>query len=172
VISYGERPYWNWSNQDVIKAVDRGYRLPPPMDCPEAVHQLMLDSWQKDRKNRPKFSAVRNTLDRLMASPDLLRKLAKPVNQAMIDPEMPNIASQLTVSEWLQLIKMDRYTEAFAQKGVHNMEQVAWLTFADLLEMGVTLVGHQKKIMSSVQALRSRLEGSTSPIHVSEGFLV
>jgi len=31
VISYGERPYWNWSNQDVIKAVDRGYRLPPPM---------------------------------------------------------------------------------------------------------------------------------------------
>lgn len=87
----------------------------------------MLDSWQKDRKNRPKFSAVRNTLDRLMASPDLLRKLAKPVNQAMIDPEMPNIASQLTVSEWLQLIKMDRYTEAFAQKGVHNMEQVMML---------------------------------------------
>lgn len=31
VISYGERPYWNWSNQDVMKAVDRGYRLPPPM---------------------------------------------------------------------------------------------------------------------------------------------
>jgi len=33
VISYGERPYWNWSNQDVMKAVDRGYRLPPPMVC-------------------------------------------------------------------------------------------------------------------------------------------
>ena len=31
VISYGERPYWNWSNQDVIKAVEKGYRLPPPM---------------------------------------------------------------------------------------------------------------------------------------------
>lgn len=31
VMSYGERPYWNWSNQDVIKAVERGYRLPPPM---------------------------------------------------------------------------------------------------------------------------------------------
>ena len=84
----------------------------------------MLDTWQKDRKNRPKFSAVRNTLDRLMQSPDLLKKLAKPVNQAMIDPEMPNIASQLTVSEWLQLLKNYRYTEAFAHKGVHNMEQV------------------------------------------------
>lgn len=31
VMSYGERPYWTWSNQDVIKAVDNGYRLPPPM---------------------------------------------------------------------------------------------------------------------------------------------
>ena len=31
VVSYGERPYWNWSNQDVIKAIDKGYRLPPPM---------------------------------------------------------------------------------------------------------------------------------------------
>ncbi|KAF6032809.1 hypothetical protein EB796_008854 [Bugula neritina] len=172
VISYGERPYWNWSNQDVIKAVDRGYRLPPPMDCPEAVHQLMLDSWQKDRKNRPKFAAVRNTIDRLMQSPELLRKLAKPITASMTDPEMPEVTSHMTVSQWLQLIKMDRYTEAFAQKGVHNMEQVAWLTFADLQEMGVTLVGHQKKIMSSVQSLRARLEGSTSPLHVSEGFLV
>ena len=31
VMSYGERPYWNWSNQDVIKAVEKGFRLPPPM---------------------------------------------------------------------------------------------------------------------------------------------
>lgn len=85
----------------------------------------MLDSWQKDRKNRPKFSAVRNTIDRLMQSPELLRKLAKPITSAMTDPEMPDAASQLTVSEWLQLIKMDRYTEGFAQKGVHNMEQVS-----------------------------------------------
>lgn len=31
IMAYGERPYWNWSNQDVIKAVDKGFRLPPPM---------------------------------------------------------------------------------------------------------------------------------------------
>ena len=27
VMSYGERPYWNWSNTDVIKAVEKGFRL-------------------------------------------------------------------------------------------------------------------------------------------------
>lgn len=42
VMSYGERPYWNWSNQDVIKSIEKGYRLPAPMDCPEALYQLML----------------------------------------------------------------------------------------------------------------------------------
>lgn len=31
VISFGERPYWNWSNQDVIRAIKNAYRLPPPM---------------------------------------------------------------------------------------------------------------------------------------------
>ena len=31
IIAYGERPYWNWSNQDVIKAIEKDYRLPPPM---------------------------------------------------------------------------------------------------------------------------------------------
>ena len=23
VMSYGERPYWNWSNQDVIKSIEK-----------------------------------------------------------------------------------------------------------------------------------------------------
>ena len=30
VMSYGERPYWNWSNTNVIKAVDKGFRLLRP----------------------------------------------------------------------------------------------------------------------------------------------
>ena len=30
VMSYGERPYWNWTNTDVIKAVDKGFRLLQP----------------------------------------------------------------------------------------------------------------------------------------------
>lgn len=78
VMSYGERPYWNWSNQDVIKAIEKGFRLPPPMDCPESIHQLMLDCWQKERSHRPKFTAIVKTLDKLIRAPELLRKIAKP----------------------------------------------------------------------------------------------
>jgi hypothetical protein len=52
--------------QDVIKAIEKNYRLPAPMDCPEAIHQLMLDCWQKERAHRPSFPAIVKTLDKLV----------------------------------------------------------------------------------------------------------
>uniref|UniRef100_A0A8B9MPT3 receptor protein-tyrosine kinase n=1 Tax=Accipiter nisus TaxID=211598 RepID=A0A8B9MPT3_9AVES len=74
VMSYGERPYWDMSNQDVIKAIEEGYRLPPPMDCPIALHQLMLDCWQKERSDRPKFGQIVNMLDKLIRNPNSLKR--------------------------------------------------------------------------------------------------
>ncbi|CAJ1072002.1 ephrin type-A receptor 3-like isoform X2 [Xyrichtys novacula] len=76
VISYGERPYWEMSNQDVIKAIDEGYRLPAPMDCPVVLHQLMLDCWEKGRSERPKFGQIVTILDKLIRNPASLRELA------------------------------------------------------------------------------------------------
>ena len=26
VMSYGERPYWDWTNQEVIKQIEKGFR--------------------------------------------------------------------------------------------------------------------------------------------------
>ncbi|RMB89691.1 hypothetical protein DUI87_33888 [Hirundo rustica rustica] len=34
VMSYGERPYWELSNHEVMKAINEGFRLPAPLDCP------------------------------------------------------------------------------------------------------------------------------------------
>ncbi|KAJ1176625.1 hypothetical protein NDU88_001896, partial [Pleurodeles waltl] len=70
VMSYGERPYWDMSNQDVVKAIEDGFRLPAPMNCPTSLHQLMLDCWQKDRNERPKFSHIHNILSKLVQTPD------------------------------------------------------------------------------------------------------
>lgn len=64
------------SSLQVIKAVDEGYRLPAPMDCPVVLHQLMLDCWEKNRSDRPKFGQIVNTLDRLIRNPSSLKQLA------------------------------------------------------------------------------------------------
>ncbi|XP_045163491.2 ephrin type-B receptor 1-B-like isoform X2 [Mercenaria mercenaria] len=175
VISYGERPYWNWSNQDVIKAVEKGYRLPPPMECPEAIHQLMLDSWQKERNNRPKFTQIVKNLDKLIRAPELLRKMAKPRPHVFIDNTPPDITNYASVEEWLNAIKMERYRDNFLSAGVTNMDQVMRLTVKDLDTLGVTLLGHQKKMMNSVQTLRAQLLGPQVHLphmQMSEGFLV
>ncbi|NXF10717.1 EPHAA protein, partial [Smithornis capensis] len=68
VMSYGERPYWDMSHQDVMKAVEDGFRLPAPANCQPSLHQLMLNCWQKDCSQRPKFSHIHNVLSKLVQS--------------------------------------------------------------------------------------------------------
>ncbi|CAG5136534.1 unnamed protein product, partial [Candidula unifasciata] len=171
IVSYGERPYYNWSNQDVIKAVEKGYRLPPPMDCPEAIHQMMLDCWQKERSHRPKLGQIVQTLDKLIRAPELLQKQAKPRPHNFIDPSAPDMTSLSTVEDWLMSIKMERYLSLFLSAGLSNMDQVRHVTVRDLLNMGISLVGHQKKIMNSIQTFRAQT-GDSIQQHMSQAALV
>ncbi|KAG9347425.1 hypothetical protein JZ751_004992 [Albula glossodonta] len=57
----------------VIKAIEEGYRLPAPMDCPPGLHQLMLDCWQKERADRPKFDQIVGILDKMIRNPNTLK---------------------------------------------------------------------------------------------------
>ncbi|XP_069702936.1 ephrin type-B receptor 2 isoform X1 [Periplaneta americana] len=167
VMSYGERPYWNWSNQDVIKSIEKGYRLPAPMDCPEAIYQLMLDCWQKERTHRPTFASIVKTLDKLIRCPDTLRKIAQNRTGNPLAPDAPDMTQFSSVEEWLNSIKMARYLENFERAGITSMDAVVRVTVKELTALGITLVGHQKKIMNSVQAMRAQITAN-----LSEGFLV
>ncbi|XP_037089591.1 ephrin type-A receptor 4a-like [Pollicipes pollicipes] len=72
VMSYGQRPYWNWRNSEVIQRVKEGYRLPAPAGCPKALHQLMLDCWQRQSAHRPLFVSIVDTLDGFIRCPERL----------------------------------------------------------------------------------------------------
>lgn len=163
VMSYGERPYWDMSNQDVINAIEQDYRLPPPPDCPAALHWLMLDCWQKERANRPRFSDVVSALDRLIRNPASLKATgATSSSQPLLDQRpIARLSSCSSVSDWLRAIKMERYEQSFLQNGLTSLEALSALTTEDLLRAGVTLAGHQKKILSSVQTLRCSDQSQT-----------
>ncbi|KAL8198531.1 UNVERIFIED_CONTAM: Ephrin type-B receptor 2 [Gekko kuhli] len=160
VMSYGERPYWDMTNQDVINAIEQDYRLPPPMDCPSALHQLMLDCWQKDRNHRPKFGQIVNTLDKMIRNPNSLKAMAplsSGINLPLLDRTIPDYSSFNTVEEWLDAIKMGQYKESFANTGFTNFDVVSQMTMEDILRVGVTLAGHQKKILNSIQVMRAQM---------------
>ncbi|XP_069013183.1 ephrin type-A receptor 4b isoform X1 [Embiotoca jacksoni] len=154
VISYGERPYWEMSNQDVIKAIDEGYRLPAPMDCPVVLHQLMLDCWEKGRSDRPKFGQIVTILDKLIRNPASLRELANS-SVCREDPSTPEF-SVSTVDEWLEAIKMGQYKENFSSAGYVSLDSILYISVSELAKMGVSLAGHQKKILSSMQSLQTQ----------------
>ncbi|XP_023493805.1 ephrin type-A receptor 5 isoform X9 [Equus caballus] len=167
VVSYGERPYWEMTNQDVIKAVEEGYRLPSPMDCPAALYQLMLDCWQKERNSRPKFDEIVNMLDKLIRNPSSLKTLVNAssrVSNLMAEHGSLGSGAYRSVGEWLEAIKMGRYTEIFMENGYSSMDAVAQVTLEDLRRLGVTLVGHQKKIMNSLQEMKVQLVNGMVPL--------
>ncbi|KAM6401668.1 ephrin type-A receptor 5 isoform 13-T13 [Pluvialis apricaria] len=167
VMSYGERPYWEMTNQDVIKAVEEGYRLPSPMDCPAALYQLMLDCWQKDRNSRPKFDEIVSMLDKLIRNPSSLKTLVNAssrVSNLLVEHSPVGSGAYRSVGEWLEAIKMGRYTEIFMENGYSSMDAVAQVTLEDLRRLGVTLVGHQKKIMNSLQEMKVQLVNGMVPL--------
>ncbi|KRK04915.1 ephrin type-B receptor 1-B isoform X2 [Drosophila yakuba] len=155
VMSYGERPYWNWSNQDVIKSIEKGYRLPAPMDCPEALYQLMLDCWQKQRTHRPTFASIVSTLDNLARQPQSLlttRHSPESDGNHILDAQRgQNIF--ISTDLWLEHIKMSRYCQHFKEANLVNAQQISRLTAQQLSDMGITLVGHQKKILHQARQL-------------------
>ncbi|KAM5246795.1 ephrin type-B receptor 2 isoform 3-T3 [Ctenodactylus gundi] len=160
VMSYGERPYWDMTNQDVINAIEQDYRLPPPMDCPSALHQLMLDCWQKDRNHRPKFGQIVNTLDKMIRNPNSLKAMAplsSGINLPLLDRTIPDYTSFNTVDEWLEAIKMGQYKDSFANAGFTSFDVVSQMMMEDILRVGVTLAGHQKKILNSIQVMRAQM---------------
>ncbi|XP_015259607.1 PREDICTED: ephrin type-A receptor 4a-like isoform X2 [Cyprinodon variegatus] len=170
VMSYGERPYWNLTNRDVIKSVEEGYRLPAPMGCPGALHTLMLDCWQKDRNERPRFCQIVTILDKLIRNPENLKSidtLCSLSSPPLMDRAIPDFNSCNSVDEWLDTIKMGRYKERFAEGGYHTLGHVISMKQGDIQRLGVTLMGHQKKIMTSVQLMRAQvLNKSVSSVHV------
>ncbi|KAM7384555.1 hypothetical protein PAMA_011761 [Pampus argenteus] len=162
VMSYGERPYWDMGNQDVIKAIEDGFRLPAPVNCPPHLHQLMLDCWQKERTERPSFSQIHSALSKSIRSPDGIGSstLARRTLSSSITLEerpLPSFPSFNSVGEWLDAVDMGRYKDNFTAAGYCYLESVARMTVQDVLSLGITSLEHQKLILAAIQTLRAQV---------------
>ncbi|KAM8791316.1 ephrin type-A receptor 2 [Rhynchonycteris naso] len=167
VMTYGERPYWELSNHEVMKAINDGFRLPTPMDCPSAIYQLMMQCWQQERARRPKFADIVSILDKLIRAPESLKTLAD--FDPRVSIRLPSTSGSegvpfRTVSEWLESIKMQQYTEHFLAAGYTAIEKVVQMTNDDIKKIGVRLPGHQKRIAYSLLGLKDQVNTVGIPI--------
>ena len=102
-----------------------------------------------------------------MCGPDVVsvargQQVRDNVINAVIDEQLHATTSATqcnSVDDWLADIKMDRYRDNFARCGYTHVNQLKQLTRTDLTtRLGVSLVGHQKKILNGVQALRAAID--------------
>ncbi|KAG7249628.1 hypothetical protein CRUP_031549 [Coryphaenoides rupestris] len=119
------------TGKEVILSIEEGYRLPAPMGCPVALHQLMLHCWQKERNHRP-----------------------NPPESPCEVMEYPMFVS---IGDWLDSIKMSQYKSNFMTAGVCTLDSAASMSIEDIRHFGVELIGHQRRIASSIQSLRLQL---------------
>ncbi|XP_045154838.1 ephrin type-A receptor 10 [Echinops telfairi] len=160
VMAFGERPYWDMSGQDVIKAVEDGFRLPPPRSCPSPLHRLMLDCWQKDPGERPRFSQIHNTLGKMVQDPEPPKYATTTCPRPptpLADRAFSTFPTFVSVGAWLEALDLGRYKDSFAAAGYGSLEAVAAMTAQDLVSLGITSADHQEALLSGISTLRARV---------------
>ena len=158
VLSGGERPYWQWENKDVVRAVQEAlYRLPPPEHCPECIYKLMRHCWQEDRTRRPTFTDIHSLLDELLNQPpiaceQLLNEPAHCKELLPISPRHPNKVQLTRTRSFLARLGFEHHAEYFECAGLANMSNLFHLDANELFYVvGVQSHFEQKKILDELK---------------------
>ncbi|XP_050736021.1 tyrosine-protein kinase SRK3-like isoform X2 [Eriocheir sinensis] len=62
ILTHGAVPYPGYTNQQVLEAINSGYRMPQPEGCPCSLYELILKCWKIDSESRPTFSFIHDYL--------------------------------------------------------------------------------------------------------------
>ncbi|KAG7472325.1 hypothetical protein MATL_G00107680 [Megalops atlanticus] len=63
IISYGRTPYPGMTHPEVIRSLERGYRMQRMDNCPKELYDIMLMCWNKKPEDRPTFEYLQSVLE-------------------------------------------------------------------------------------------------------------
>ncbi len=63
IITLGRVPYPGMTHQEVLTAIQTGYRMPKPCDCPDDLYNHMLRCWKTQPEERPTFESLQYDLE-------------------------------------------------------------------------------------------------------------
>ncbi|XP_019855617.1 PREDICTED: ephrin type-A receptor 4-B-like isoform X2 [Amphimedon queenslandica] len=92
----GQKPFQNKTNQETLRQIEDGYRLPPPPGCPRSLYELMISCWNPEASRRPSFEALHSLL---LGDEMMLLQWSDSDKEA--HPEAMLLGSNLKVSEGL-----------------------------------------------------------------------
>ena len=62
IYNFGQMPYHERSNEEVLKSINDDLRLPSADNCPDAVLELMEKCWRREPLTRPTFQEITDDL--------------------------------------------------------------------------------------------------------------
>ncbi|XP_046747462.1 tyrosine-protein kinase CSK isoform X1 [Diprion similis] len=65
IYSFGRVPYPRIPLADVVKCVEKGYKMEPPDGCPPEVYEIMRQAWDLQPEKRPTFYDIKVKLGQL-----------------------------------------------------------------------------------------------------------
>jgi hypothetical protein len=69
----------------------------------------------------------------------------------------------INVAEWLRRLGLEHYAPSFAANDIDG-DVLCELTADDLIGLGVTSIGHRRKILAAIAALRATTPGGATPL--------
>ncbi|XP_053366098.1 tyrosine-protein kinase SRK3 [Clarias gariepinus] len=69
IITYGNDPYPDHDKAACIQAVQRGYRMAQPTECPPSLYEIMMLCWKSNPNERPTFMELQKSLSSLIPEP-------------------------------------------------------------------------------------------------------
>ncbi|RVE54311.1 hypothetical protein evm_001138 [Chilo suppressalis] len=69
IYSFGRVPYPRIPLAEVVRHVERGYRMEAPEGCPAGPYDLMRAAWHADPAQRPTFQHARRALAAIRDAP-------------------------------------------------------------------------------------------------------
>lgn len=87
-------------------------------------------------------------------SPVLRKKLLSEIKKLNLEYDIPELDKTMTLDKWLESLKLNQYYNTFLAEGFDSVEKACQLTWEDLEEIGVTKLGHQKRLLMAIDKIR------------------
>lgn len=87
-------------------------------------------------------------------SPALRKKLLLEIKKLNLDYEIPHFEPSISIEKWLEMLKLSQYHAVLSAEGYETIDEVYKLTWEDLEEIGITKLGHQKRLLMGVERIQ------------------
>ncbi|XP_029602965.1 caskin-1-like, partial [Salmo trutta] len=95
-----------------------------------------------------------------VTKPGHRKKIASEISKLPSGDWLPD-HKPASLAEWLSAIGLNQYYQVLVQNGYDNIDFITEISWEDLKEIGITKLGHQKKIMLAVRRLGKLQRGES-----------